>query len=263
MKVLFIGDIVARIGRKTVAKLLPDLKEKEQIDFVIANGENSTTGNGMTVETMRAMMESGVDFFTSGNHIWKKPEFISELENSKTPVVRPANYPEGTPGRGCKIVETPFGNIAIINLLGLEGYLNAYLESPFKKFEEILKNIGDKAKVKIVDFHADISSEKVAFGLFADGKVSAVIGTHTHVPTCDARVLPGGTAVVTDVGMVGPANTSLGVKGEIVIQRFLTGLPQKFEVPTEGPVWFHSVLMDIGADGKAKSIKRIDVETEV
>jgi metallophosphoesterase (TIGR00282 family) len=263
MKILFIGDIVARIGRKTVAKILPDLREKEQIDFVIANGENSTTGNGMTEGTMKDMIKTGIDFFTSGNHIWKKSEFVPLLGNPAIPVIRPANYPEGTPGRGWDIAKTPFGNIAIINLLGLEGYLNAYLQNPFHKLEEISVQIGSEADIKIVDFHADISSEKVAFGLFCDGKVSAVIGTHTHVPTCDARVLPGGTAVVTDVGMVGAKNTSLGVKAEIVINRFLTGLPQKFEVPTEGPVWFHSVLMEIGKDGKAKSIKRIDANSEI
>ncbi|HBG81750.1 TPA: metallophosphoesterase [candidate division CPR2 bacterium] len=263
MKILFIGDIVARIGRKTVVKILPDLVKKEQIDFVIANGENSTTGNGMTEDTMKEMMAAGVDFFTSGNHIWKKPEFMPLLDDPKVPVIRPANYPDGTPGRGWQVIKNPFGNIAIINLLGLEGYLNAYLDNPFYKLEEILKKIGDQASIKIVDFHADITSEKVAFGLFADGKVSAVIGTHTHVPTCDARVLPGGTAAVTDVGMVGPQNTSLGVKAEIVIQRFLTALPKKHENPTEGPVWFQSVLMEIGKDGKAKSIKRVDIDSEI
>lgn len=263
MKILFVGDIVARIGRKTVAKILPDLIRSEGIDFVIANGENMTTGNGMTAETMADMQKTGIDFFTSGNHIWKKTEFIPELEKPKTPVIRPANYPEGTPGRGWDIAKTPFGNILIINLLGLEGYLNAYLDSPFRKLEEILAKAGGEADIKIVDFHADISSEKVALGLFADGKVSAVLGTHTHVPTCDARVLPGGTAVVTDVGMVGPQNTSLGVKAEIIIERFMTGLPQKHEIPTEGPVWFHSVLLEVGKDGRAKSIKRIDIETEI
>ena len=263
MKILFVGDIVARIGRKTVIKLLPDLIKKEKVDFVIANGENSTTGNGMTKETMQDLIDAGVDFFTSGNHIWKKAEFVSELDNPKVPVIRPANYPEGTPGRGWEIVENPFGNIAIINLLGLEGYLNAYLDSPFKKLDQILDTIQDKAKIIIADFHADITSEKVAFGLYGDGKVSAVIGTHTHVPTCDARILPKGTAVVTDVGMVGPQNTSLGVKANIVIGRFLTALPKKHENPTEGPVWFHSVLMEIDKDGKAKSITRIDLDSEI
>jgi 2',3'-cyclic-nucleotide 2'-phosphodiesterase len=263
MRILFIGDIVARIGRKTVSKILPELKIKEKIDFVIANGENMTTGNGLTEETMKEMISAGVDFFTTGNHVWKKPEFISNLDNPKTPVIRPANYPKGTPGRGWEVVETPFGNILIINLMGLEGYLNAYLDNPFIKLEEILEKEGDKAKIKIVDFHADISSEKVALGLFADGKVSAVLGTHTHVPTADERILPGKTAVVTDVGMVGPQNTSLGVDAEVIINRFLTSMPQKHEIPTSGPTWFHSVLMEFEKDGKAKSIKRIDLEEEV
>ncbi|KKQ94946.1 MAG: Metallophosphoesterase [candidate division CPR2 bacterium GW2011_GWC1_39_9] len=264
MKILFIGDIVARIGRKTVIKLLPDLIKKEDVDFVIANGENMTTGYGMTMETMKDLQAVGVDFFTSGNHIWKKQEFIPELDNPKTPVIRPANYPLGAPGRGFDVVKTPFGNVGIINMIGLEGFLNANLDSPFRLVEGIIEELKKKAKIIIVDFHADISSEKVAFGLFLDGKVTAVFGTHTHVPTADARVLPKGTAVVTDVGMVGPQNTSLGVKSEIVIKRFLTCLPQKHDIPTEGPVWFNSVLIDADNEtGKAKSIKRIDLEDEI
>jgi len=262
MRILFIGDIVARIGRKTVSQILPNLKIKEKIDFVISNGENLTTGNGLTEETVEEMVNAGIDFFTTGNHVWKKPEFIPNLDNPKTPVIRPANYPVGTPGRGYQTIKTPFGSILIINLLGLEGFLNAYLDNPFHKLEQVLEEAGE-ADIKIVDFHADISSEKVALGLFADGKVSALIGTHTHVPTADARILPGGTAVVTDIGMVGHQNTSLGVDATNIIQRFLTGIPQKHEIPTTGPVWFHSVLMEFGKDGKAKSIKRIDLEAEI
>ncbi len=256
MKVLFIGDIVARIGRATVKKVLPDLKKEKGVDFTIAQGENLTTGNGMTIEKTKEMLEIGIDFFTAGNHIWKKREFIPYLDSKKVPVIRPANYPKA-PGRGYEIVKTNFGHILIVHLLGRES-LNPNISNPFLVAEEILeKTKKEKLVAKIVDFHAEISSEKVAMGHFLDGKVSAVVGTHPHIPTCDARVLPKKTAVVTDIGMVGPINSVLGVKKEIIIERFLTGLPVKHE-NAEGDCIFNSVLIEIEKNSQAKSIERID-----
>lgn len=261
MKILFIGDITSRIGRKAVKKILPDLRNELDLDLVIANGENAATRVGMTEKAYKELTNAGIDFFTSGNHIWRKKEFIPKLDDKKYNVIRPENYPEGTPGRGYEIIEVGTQKVAILNFLGLT-YMDPELENPFRRAEEVLKKVKD-AKIKIVDFHAEITSEKVAFGLFLDGKVSAVLGTHTHVPTADARVTDNGTALVSDVGMVGPRDSVLGIDKDIIIDRFINALPKKFEVPTSGVCNFNSVLMNIDRDGKAKSIKRIDREVEV
>lgn len=261
MKVLFIGDIVARLGRAAVKKVLPDLKKEREIDFVIAQGENLTTGNGMTIEKVKEMLNCGIDFFTAGNHVWKKKDFVPYLDDKAVPVLRPANYPKA-PGRGFEVFKTNFGNILLVSLMGREA-LNSNLDNPFYVIEEILEATKkEKLAARIVDFHAEITSEKVAMGHFLDGKVSAVCGTHTHVPTCDARILPGGTAVVSDIGMVGPLDSVLGVKKELIIQRFLTGLPVKHENP-EGDCIFNSVFIEIGKDAEAKSIERIDRVVEM
>ncbi len=259
IKILFIADIVGRAGRKTVKEILPNLKREEKIDFVVANGENMTAGNGMTKGTMEEMIEAGIDFFTAGNHIWKKPEFIPELNQKNTLVVRPANYPEDSPGKGYKIVKTDFGKILVVSMLGREG-INALVESPFKTIDEILAKNKGKYDISLVDFHAEVTSEKVAMGFYLDGKADIVVGTHTHVPTADARILPKGTAYVTDAGMTGARESVLGVKTDIIIRLFTTGLPQKFEQETEGPRVFNSVMVDINKSGKVKSISRHDTE---
>lgn len=259
IKILFIADIVGKPGRKTVKQILPDLKKEEGIDFVIANGENMTSGHGMTKGTVDELMEAGIDFFTSGNHIWKKPEFFSELEKKETPVIRPANYPGDSPGEGYKIVKTGFGKLLIINLLGRE-CINANVESPFKTIDDILKKTKGKYNISLVDFHADVTSEKVAMGLYLDGKVNMVMGTHTHVPTADEGILKKGTAYVSDVGMTGTKESVLGVKTDIIIELFKTGIPQKFYNETEGPLKFNSVLIELEKKGKIVQIKRIDKE---
>lgn len=259
IKILFIADIVGKPGRRTVKQILPDLREEEGIDFVVANGENMTSGHGMTKGCMDELLESGVDFFTSGNHIWKKPEFFTELGKKETPVVRPANYPEDSPGVGYKIVKTKFGKLLIVNLLGREG-INSNVESPFKTIDEILEKTKGKYDISLVDFHAEVTSEKVAFGLYLDGRVNAVVGTHTHVPTADARILKKGTAYISDAGMTGPIESVLGVRADIIIELFTTGIPQKFYHETEGPCVFNSVIVELEKKGKIIQIRRIDKE---
>lgn len=263
MKILYIGDIVAKIGRRAVTQVLPNLKEEKQIDFVIAQSENISTGNGLTAKAIREVKEAGVDFFTGGNHSFKKPEGVDMLNDPNEPIIRPANYPGKTPGRGWKIAETPFGKILVINLLG-QTFNGPLLDHPLKVVDAILEeNKDEKLSATIVDLHADLTSEKVAIGFYLDGRVSGVVGSHIHVSTADAKVLPGGTAHITDVGMTGPTDSVLGVKKEIIIDKWLNQLPNKFDWPTTGIVQFSSVLIDVGSDGKAKSIEQILINTEV
>ncbi len=259
IKILFIADIVGKPGRKAVKKILPGLKEEEGIDFIVANGENMTSGQGMTKDTMDELIEVGVDFFTTGNHIWRKPDFFPELGKKETPVIRPANYPEDSPGVGYKIVKTKIGKILIINLLG-RVWINANVESPFTTIDDILKKTKGKYDISLVDFHAEVTSEKVAMGFYLDGRVNVVVGTHTHVPTADERVLPKGTAYVSDVGMTGTKESVLGVKTDIIVNLYTTGMPQKFSNETEGPLKFNSVLVELDKKGKVVTIKRIDKE---
>lgn len=262
LKILFIGDIVAGIGRRAVKLLLPRLREELKIDFVVANGENMTTGHGFTYDAMKELLGAGVDFFTSGNHVWKKKEFLGELSKPETPVVRPANYPHSSPGTGYKIVTTSSGRILVANLLGRER-INANVESPFKVVDEILERTRGLYDFSLVDFHAEITSEKVAMGYYLDGRVDVVVGTHTHVPTADPQILPKGTAFISDVGMVGPKKSILGVETEIIIKLFLTGMPQKFEV-AKGPCIFNSVLITYSNNQKTvTSIERVDREVPI
>jgi len=258
MNILFIGDIVGRSGRQAVSTVLPELKKEYQIDFVIAQGENIARGKGLTFQTIKDLQEAGIDFFTAGNHVWKIKEFLPFLGDPKIPVTRGANYPEGAPGKGSRIVETAFGNLLIIQLVGREG-ISALLDDPFKKAKEILgEHKNDNILASIIDFHAEFTSEKNALAYFLDGEATAIFGTHTHIATCDQRILPKGTAFVTDVGMVGSLNSVLGVRPEGPIQHFLTALPQKFEVELAEPYIFNSVLLKIDGSGKAKSIERVD-----
>lgn len=259
IKILFIGDIVARYGRRLTEKVLPELKKELEADFVIANGENITTGHGLTKKAVEEMMKAGIDFFTSGNHVWRKEEFIPELEKKNPEVIRPANYPPGTPGVGYQILSTSFGPLMVVNILGKEG-IPASVESPFWVIDRILTDPKiTKPKIILVDFHAEMTSEKVAMGHYLDGRVTAVIGTHTHVPTADNRILPKGTAYISDVGMTGPLNSVLGIKTEIIIERFKTGLPQRFEVG-DGEGVFNAVLLTVDDKGRAVSLERIDRE---
>jgi metallophosphoesterase (TIGR00282 family) len=255
MIILAIGDIIGRPGRLAVQKLLPGLRNQYGIEMVIANVENTAGGIGATPSTIDELRECGVDVMTSGNHIWAHKEIIPYLENDK-PVIRPLNYPEGVQGKGF-IVKS---GVAVINLIG-RTFMSNY-DCPFRTTEKLLKELGDKPVIKIIDFHAEATSEKVALGRYFDGQVSAVLGTHTHVGTIDARILPEGTAYVTDIGMTGPKDSVIGDSIDDVIQRFLTMIPKRLTV-AKGPVIFTAMLLDIdNKTGRAKSMERFYQEIE-
>lgn len=260
MKILFIADIVGESGRKAVKKILGSIKQEYGVDFTIANGEHLSDRVGVDVSIVEDMNKAGIDFFTTGNHVWRQKDFAKHIENTDLPIIRPANFFGETPGEGYRVVETSFGNILVVNLLGQHD-IKANLTNPFTKMDEILHDAKDY-KYSFVDFHAEMSSEKVALGRYLDGRVSAVVGTHTHVPTADNRVLVGGTAVVSDVGFVGPMESVLGVKDELIFNTFISSMPQKFEL-ADGPVQFNAVVIDLGSDGKARSIERVDRVVEV
>lgn len=256
MKILFVGEIVAKPGREVVSKFLPEVVKEHKVDVVFANCENLSGGRGITQDKVEQMKLSGIDYFTSGEHIFQQKDTEDIIDN--LPVLRPANYPEGTAGEGYKIIDTgKGGRVLLVNLMGITSYSgkNAFLDNPFLKIDEILDKTKDEGvDVKIVDFHAEATSEKYSMGFYLDGRVDAVIGTHTHVPTCDNIVLPKGTLYVTDVGMCGAIDSSLGVKADITIKMFLTAMNQRFEWESAGRKAFRSVLLDT----EAKSIVRID-----
>lgn len=256
IKILFIGDIVGSPGRAAVKSLLPGLKQKEKIDVVIANAENAAGGSGITARVVRDLFQSGCDVLTSGDHIWRRPEVIEVLLKDPR-VLRPANFPKITPGHGSVIFKTEKDHkIGVICLLG-HVFIDAMVESPFRIVQEELKILRQETSVVIVDIHAEATSEKVALGWFLDGEVSAVLGTHTHIPTADERILPKGTAYITDVGMTGPYDSVIGRKKDKIIERFLTGMPTRFELATED-IELHAVCVDIDEKtGKALAIKRI------
>ncbi len=260
MKVIFLGDIIGKPGRNALARKLDILIRENEADMIIANGENAAGGIGISPGTCDSLFEMGVDMVTSGNHIFKKKEIIDYLDLEPR-LLKPANYPPGTPGKGYYIFEVEkLGGlkVAVINICGRVFVEN--LDCPFRTIDRILEYIKEKTPVIIVDIHAEVTSEKVAMGWFLDGRVSAVIGTHTHIQTADERVLPGGTAYITDVGMVGPRDSVIGVKKENIIKRFLTQMPQQFTVAKED-VWINGVVIDIDEkNGKARQIIRINCE---
>jgi metallophosphoesterase (TIGR00282 family) len=255
VRLLMIGDIVGRPGRRAVKDNLPDLINQFLIDVVIANGENAAGGNGITREIAKEIFSCGVDLITMGNHVWNQKEIFSYI-NQENRIIRPANYPPGAPGNGSVIFKTKSGiNLGVINASG-RVFLQE-LDCPFRKIDEIVNSMVGKTNLILVDFHAEATSEKVAMGWFLDGRVSAVCGTHTHVQTADERILPGGTAYITDVGMTGPRDSVIGVKKEIIIERFLTQIPRRFEV-TDGLYQFNAVLIDVDEEsGLATGIERI------
>jgi metallophosphoesterase (TIGR00282 family) len=260
MKILYIGDIMAKPGRDMIEKHLPDLIKERGIDFVVAQGENLTHGKGMQITHTEAMMKAGVDFFTSGNWTLHRPEIIPWLEDPSKPVIRPANYKAGTPGRGWKIADTPFGKILVISLLGqIVGAFPADIDNPLKIVDEILEETkNEKLIARIVNFHGDYSSEKVVAGQYLDGRVTAVIGDHWHVPTADAKVMPKGTAHITDVGMVGSHDSCLGVKTDVIVKRWLTDERSRNELEDSGQMWMCTLLIEIdSATGLAKSVEQI------
>jgi len=255
MKILFIGDIVGSPGRQAVKDLLPLLKKEHQLDFVIANAENAAGGSGITGKVSEELFSAGVDVLTSGDHIWKKSE-IFELINQEVRILRPANFPSGAPGCGWGVFKAANGaKIAVVNLQGR--VFMEPLESPFKVIDQVQEELSKETKIIIVDIHAEATSEKVALGWFLDGKVSAVLGTHTHIQTADEKILTSGTAYITDAGMTGPYDSVIGRKVENVLEKFLTNVPLRFEV-AENDIQLHGVVIDIDEkSGKASSIVRI------
>jgi len=264
IKILFIGDIVGRPGRNASKKLIPELVKEHGIDFVIANGENLASGTGMTFKTYEEMIDAGVDYFTSGNHIWKNKDIIDHLDDSTTKIIRPLNYPQEAPGRGFAILEKsslkddPSGGQKKILLVNAQGrvFIHDDLEDPFISLSRVVDANADIPV--LVDFHAEATSEKIALGWYLDGKVAAIVGTHTHVQTADETILPNGTGYITDVGMVGPINSVLGVEKEIIIEKFLTQLPASHKVAS-GEVNFSAVVISIDPEKKiTTSISRIN-----
>lgn len=262
IRILFIGDIVGKPGRKAVSALLPLLKQEYGPDVVMANVENLAHGKGMTTSTLGEMVTAGIQIGTGGNHTFSKPEANELLAAEPNILVRPLNMPAGTPGKGMKTFTVSGKKVVVINLLGQHGMNMEGVDSPFATMEQLRRQGLPEADAIIVDLHAETTSEKVCLGWYLDGLVSAVLGTHTHVPTADARVLPKGTAYITDVGMTGLRDSSLGVDKDISIQRFLTGQRLGNEIPDGGLVTFSAVLIDID-HGQATSIQPVYREISV
>jgi len=263
MKILFLGDIVGKPGRRVIAKVLPEWKEKYEPDLVIANGENMAHGSGFTVNGFEEVREAGVDFFTSGNHWPRKEDGIQLFSDKSNPIIRPANWVGNIPGDGYRVIEVGATKVAIINLIG-QIFMHEQHDSPFHKLDEILKEIAKSVKVVIIDIHAETTSEKMALGWYVDGRASAVIGTHTHAPTADARLLLKGTAHVTDVGMCGGYDSVIGDDRDVRVNQFLDQMPRKHAVQEDGPMQMNAVLIDIDAKtGKADSIERLDAVVEI
>ncbi len=255
MKLLFVGDVIGKPGRRALQHLLPRLVDQHRADYVVVNVENSAGGFGVTPDVLREIEDLPIDVYTTGNHVWDKKEAM-ELLDRHPKLLRPANYPDGNPGKGLHLGETAAGiPVAVINLEGMVFMSN--LDSPFHKADRLLKGLDPKYKVILVDFHAEATSEKQAMGFYLDGRVSAVIGTHTHVPTADERVLPNGTALQTDAGMTGPYESVIGMRVDKVLKRFLLQTPSSFEV-AKRDVRLAGAVVDIDeATGKARGIERI------
>jgi len=256
MRIMMIGDVICKPGRIAVRKLVPDLRSEYGIDLVIVNGENAAGGIGLTPDTADELFVSGVDLITSGNHIWAHKEMVSTIDNYQQ-ILRPLNYPRGVAGRGYAIIK----NTLVVNLIGRTFIGN--LDCPFRAIDSLLKELGDdKPAITVIDFHAEATSEKIALGWYLNGRVSSVTGTHTHVGTIDAKILPKGTAYITDIGMVGPDESVIGDDIDSVINRFLTQMPHRISVG-RGKVIFNSVMLDIDEKtGKATRISRIDREVD-
>jgi metallophosphoesterase (TIGR00282 family) len=254
LRILFVGDAVGRTGRQAMAKLLPGLRHELRLDLVIANGENAAAGRGITPPVAEEMFRSGVDIITTGNHIWDQKEIIPYLD-SPAPILRPLNFPPGAPGRG--ILQE--GAVTVINLQGRVFMAN--IDCPFRVADQALGGLSP-ASIIIVDMHAEATSEKIAMGWYLDGRVSAVLGTHTHVGTVDARILPRGTAYITDVGMTAAIDSVIGDNIDGVLQRFLTAMPVRLQ-PATGKAILNSVLVDIDDQtARARGIERVDRETD-
>ena len=257
MNVLMVGDIFGDSGRAALAKLLPRLRQHHAIDVAVVNIENAAGGFGVTPQIARTVLEAGgVDVLTSGNHIWDKKEIIPYIGKENL-LLRPANFPVGTPGSGYITVKAGPHRVAVLNLMG-RVFMNP-IDCPFRKADEIVAELRRETPVVLVDMHAEATSEVMALGWYLDGRVSAVVGTHRHVQTSDERILPGGTAYITDLGMTGPVDSVIGVDKDIIIQRFLTQMPIRFE-PAKGPAALRGVVIVVDPEtGRATSIQRLDV----
>jgi metallophosphoesterase (TIGR00282 family) len=253
VKLLFVGDVVGGIGRRTLAEVLPVLHERHRPDFVVVNGENAAGGLGITRKTAREIFDAGVDAITLGNHAYRHREVYDYLDQEPR-IVRPSNFPKGSPGRGHTVVEANGMRLGVVNLSGLV-FLEA-VRSPFAEVDAALADLRGKADAVLVDMHAEATSEKVAMGWHVDGRALACVGTHTHIPTADGRVLPGGTAYITDVGMTGPRGGVIGVKREQALERFLTLTQVRFETSDEDP-WLNAVLIEGDAGGRAVALEQI------
>lgn len=258
LKILFIGDISGKIGRRAIEKLLPKIRKEEKVDFVIANIENVAHGQGITKNTLDELMQTEIDFFTGGDHSFAAKKQLDEIYSGKYPLIRPANFPPNVPGKGFDIVKIKDHEILIINLIG-RVFMKSDYDCPFRKLDEILANFSNqKFSAIIVDIHAEATSEKIILGKYAEKRVSAVLGTHTHVMTADHEITAKGMAYITDVGMTGFADGSLGVEKEGIIETFLTQIKNPHVIPEKGRAFLNGVLLTINnKTGKAKAIKPI------
>ncbi|MBC5636037.1 TIGR00282 family metallophosphoesterase [Ornithinibacillus sp. BX22] len=260
MKILFIGDVFGSPGRDMVQEYLPRLKDKYKPHAIIINGENAASGKGITEKIYKQFMGLGAQVITMGNHTWDKKDIFEFIDDAKN-LIRPANFPEGTPGKGLTFININGIEIAVMNLQG-RTFLPA-IDDPFTKADELIADAKKRTNLIFLDFHAEATSEKQAMGWYVDGRVSAVVGTHTHTQTADNRILPGGTAYITDVGMTGPYDGILGVEREAVLKRFLTSLPVRFEPDTNGRNQLNGVLVSINEEsGKATKIERIMINED-
>jgi 2',3'-cyclic-nucleotide 2'-phosphodiesterase len=253
MEVLFIGDVVGSPGRRGLAAAMPELRERHAPDFVVVNGENSAGGLGITEKTARELFDAGADVITTGNHVYRHRDVYRYLD-SESRIVRPANYPHANPGHGHTVIEKERRRVAVINLSGAVQLKVA--RSPFHEVDSILERLDGEADLVLVDFHAEVTSEKVAMGWHLDGRVAAVFGTHTHVPTADGRVLPGGTAYISDVGMTGSRAGVIGVKRGQALESFITQMPVRFET-AEDDVWVMGAVVRTGTGGLAESFEQV------
>lgn len=257
MRVLILGDVMGRPARRAAQDLVPSLIKKENIDLVVANAENSAGGMGVDIKSAKELLSAGVQILTSGNHIWKKKEIYSYIDQQDH-LIRPANFPEGAPGKGWCIWQRNSLKALIINVMG-RVFMPNHVEDPFRCVDVIIKEQRDHAPVVIVDMHAEATSEKYAMGWYLDGRASVVFGTHTHVQTADERILPGGTAYITDVGMCGAFDSVIGMERETVIRGFISQLPRQFEVATDNVV-LQGIIVDVdGQSGRAQEIRRLRI----
>jgi len=255
MRILILGDVMGRPARRAVRDLVPSLIKQEELDLVVANAENAAGGMGVDIKSAKELLSAGVNVLTSGNHIWKKKEIYSYLDEHSH-LIRPANFPAGAPGKGWHVWRHNGFSALVINLQG-RVFMPNHVEDPFRCVDEIIKQQGEQSPVVIVDMHAEATSEKNAMGWYLDGRASVVFGTHTHVQTADDRILPDGTAYITDVGMCGPFDSVIGMEKETVIRGFMTQLPRQFEV-AEDNVVLQGIIVDVDeASGKARAIRRL------